>query len=195
MASLAAVTSGELLSRATPPSLSKLRSSGRSILGRIQGLVSIRKSKRPSAALIVISPASRDFEQVFRFFDEDGDGMISAVELRSGMRRSSGEELSLEEAAAVVESSDSDGDGKLGYEEFLRLVVTEEGDEKERNLREAFAAYETEGKGCITAASLQRALRRLGEERRKEECRDMIKRFDVNGDGVICFEEFKLMMM
>jgi calcium-binding protein CML len=37
-------------------------------------------------------------------------------------------------------------------------------------------------------------LNRLGSHQGIEDCRDMIQRFDLNGDGVVCFDEFKVMM-
>lgn len=144
-------------------------------------------------------------ERVFRYFDENGDGKISPAELQSCMRRSLGEELSAAAAAAVVASSDSDGDGLLGFEDFLRLLAEDdkaagisaatEEEEESCSLREAFRVYEMEGQGCITPKSLKRALCRLGDPRTTRECAAMIRGFDLNGDGVICFDEFRAMMM
>jgi calcium-binding protein CML len=37
-------------------------------------------------------------------------------------------------------------------------------------------------------------LGRLGSHQDIDECRAMICRFDLDGDGVISFEEFKMMM-
>ncbi|KAG1371548.1 putative calcium-binding protein CML31 [Cocos nucifera] len=112
------------------------------------------------------------------------------------MMRTVGEELSLEEAEAVVRSADKDGDGLLDLEEFVGLVGLEgEEEKKERELREAFGMYEMEGEGCITPRSLKRMLSRLGSSRELEDCQAMICRFDLNGDGVISFDEFKVMMM
>ncbi|PKU62901.1 putative calcium-binding protein CML19 [Dendrobium catenatum] len=148
----------------------------------------------PPRAFRASSFRESKFERVFRYFDEDGDGKISALELCNCLR-SMGEELSAEDAEAFLESSDADGDGKLGYEGFLKLVEVEEDVERERTLREAFAAFEMAGMGCITERSLRSALQRLGKEKKLEECSDMIKKFDLNGDGVICFDEFKLMML
>ncbi|XP_008792681.1 probable calcium-binding protein CML31 [Phoenix dactylifera] len=137
----------------------------------------------------------REVEQVFGQFDVDGDGKISPAELRLTMMRTVGEELNLEEAEAVVRSADKDGDGLLDLEEFVGLVGVEGEEEKERELREAFGMYEMEGEGCITPRSLKRMLSRLGASRELEECRAMICRFDLNGDGVLSFDEFKVMMM
>ncbi|KAG0464024.1 hypothetical protein HPP92_020093 [Vanilla planifolia] len=173
------------------------KSSRHALFSRIRNLLSpLKKPKRPSPPPMppALATPESEFERVFRYFDEDGDGRVSAAELCSCLK-SAGEEVSPAGAEAVVESSDSDGDGKLGYEDFLRLVDAEGEEDRGRALREAFAAYEMEGRGCITARSLRLRLRRLGEEKTMEECRDMIRKFDVNGDGVLSFDEFKRMML
>ncbi|XP_074578612.1 putative calcium-binding protein CML31 [Curcuma longa] len=153
----------------------------------------------PSSTIPASLPAasiskSSSLHHVFCYFDENGDGKISATELQSCMR-SIGEELSHEDAVSVVESSDSDGDGLLGFDDFVRLVEGEESEEKEKNLREAFKVYQEAGDGCITPKSLRRALGKLGEAKSVEECRVMIRRYDINGDGVITFDEFRMMML
>ncbi|KAH7689475.1 calcium-binding protein CML protein [Dioscorea alata] len=135
-----------------------------------------------------------EFDKVFRYFDEDGDGKISPAELRNCMKIV-GEELTEDEAEAIVTSSDTDGDGLLAFEEFVKLVDGQGEEEKCRTLMEAFKMYEMEGKGCITPKSLKRALGRLGECKSMEDCKKMIRSFDLNGDGVISFEEFRIMMI
>lgn len=151
-------------------------------------------ARTPSSHAQLPSSSSASLHRVFCRFDEDGDGRISPAELRSCMR-AMGEELSPEDAAAVVESADSDGDGLLGLDDFASLVDREGEQEKEResNFREAFRAYE-EGGGRITPRSLRSALGKLGERRSVEECAAMISQFDIDGDGFISFDEFSIMM-
>ncbi|KAG8053908.1 hypothetical protein GUJ93_ZPchr0001g29983 [Zizania palustris] len=133
---------------------------------------------------------------LFAAFDQDGDGMISASELRLCMKATLSEDVSGEEAEQLVASVDADGDGLLCEAEFVRLVQTAEIEEEERcrGLREAFGMYEMEGEGCITPTSLKRMLGRLGSEQDIDDCRAMICRFDLNGDGVLTFDEFEIMM-
>jgi calcium-binding protein CML len=133
---------------------------------------------------------------LFAALDKDADGRISPSELRLCMRASLGEEVSAEEAEALVASADADGDGLLDGVEFVRLVAGVEAAEEERRrgLRVAFGMYEMEGQGCITPASLKRMLGRLGSDRAVHECQAMICRFDLNGDGVLSFDEFVIMM-
>ncbi|KAI0503919.1 hypothetical protein KFK09_014865 [Dendrobium nobile] len=145
------------------------------------------------------SPANQveqevDMARIMSRFDEDGDGKISPTELRNCML-ALGEDLTIEETKAAVESVDSDGDGMLGLEDFMKLASSEGGEEKRNNLKEAFRVYEFEGEGIITPRSLRAALERLGESKTVEECEVMISRFDVNRDGVLSFEEFKMMMV
>jgi calcium-binding protein CML len=61
---------------------------------------------------------------------------------------------------------------------------------------EAFGMYASSSSTMITPASLRRTLSRLGShELGVEECRAMICRFDLDGDGVLSFDEFRVMMM
>ncbi|XP_020704984.2 putative calcium-binding protein CML19 [Dendrobium catenatum] len=175
---------------------SKSGCGGPSFLSKIRAALSPKNLKNPPPLPQppCFSPPHAEFQQVFRYFDKDGDCKISAFELCSSMGSAFNEQLLQAELIELVESSDSDGDGKLGYEDFLKLVEVEE-EEKGRSLREAFVAYEMEGKGFITARSLKRALQRLGEERTVEDCKNMIKRFDLDEDGVISFAEFQVMML
>ena len=140
---------------------------------------------------------SNVYECIFRLFDDDGDGKHSPSELQRCVE-TIGEELLMEEAEELVASIDSDGDGLLGLEELVGWMEREiRGDEERKmeELREAFRMYEMEGSECITPKSLKRMLSRLGESRSVEECCLMIRQFDVNGDGVLSFDEFKLMML
>lgn len=170
----------------------------RSALGRLLRKLSPKKQCRASPALNIAvegdhPPCSGALRQVFEYFDEDGDGRVSPMELKSCMNALGGA-LSEDEAEVAVRASDEDGDGLLGYEEFERLVDGCGDEEKERGLREAFGMYEMEGKGYITAASLRNMLSRLGQSRSIDDCKAMIRAFDLNGDGVLTFDEFRVMM-
>lgn len=54
---------------------------------------------------------------VAQILDHDGNGYISADELRAIMSNL-GEELSEEEINEIVQEADIDGDGQIDYEEF-----------------------------------------------------------------------------
>lgn len=151
-----------------------------------------------SATTYPSSRPTRDNElrEVFRRFDENGDGKISAVELRSFFA-SIGEYMSHEEAQGVIDELDTDGDGKVHFDDFVSLMRMDgrEGAGSDVDLRRAFEMFEYEkGSGCITPKGLQAMLERLGDKKSYEECEAMIRAFDVDGNGVLDYNEFNRMM-
>ncbi|KAI3669892.1 hypothetical protein L6452_41355 [Arctium lappa] len=134
----------------------------------------------------------REFRTVFARFDADNDGKISALELRSYFE-SIGEYMSDQEAEGVIDELDTDGDGFIDFEDFMRMV---KGDDEKEDVKAAFEMFEYE-KGCgeISAMSLQKTLSRLGDSKSYEECLEMIKVFDTHGKGGVDFNEFRKMMM
>ncbi|KAK8695065.1 hypothetical protein V6N13_072607 [Hibiscus sabdariffa] len=138
---------------------------------------------------------SEEYERVLRYFDRDGDGKVSASELSHRLGQMGGK-LVLNEALVAVEALDSNGDGLLDLQDLINLMDEDNGEEdKLRDLREAFGMYDEDGCGFITPKGLKKMLSKLGESKSIDECKLMIKHFDINGDGVLSFEEFRVMML
>ncbi|EEF29107.1 probable calcium-binding protein CML41 [Ricinus communis] len=135
-----------------------------------------------------------ELKQVFSYFDTDGDGKISALELRAYFG-SVGEYMSHEDAESVIKELDVDGDGLLDFSDFLKLMKRGAANDEEEDLKKAFEMFELKkGDGCITPRGLQRMLNRLGNKKSLDECVAMIQVFDTDGDGVLDFHEFHQMM-
>ncbi|KAI0526931.1 hypothetical protein KFK09_002528 [Dendrobium nobile] len=141
---------------------------------------------------ISFSSGREEMERLFRKFDINCDGKISVSELQLLMR-AIGEEFSCEDMEKLLQFADSDGTALLDMDDFMRLVGVE--NSTEEDLMEAFKLYGVDGQDCITARSLKRMLSSLGASSAIEDCETMICQFDLNGDGVLCFEEFKAMML
>ncbi|KAM0946689.1 putative EF-hand domain-containing protein [Dioscorea sansibarensis] len=136
-------------------------------------------------------------KQVFNLIDSNGDGKISPLELKQVLQ-SLGYEKSMatREAEGMVKEMDSDGDGLIDLEEFMK-VVAKDGDYKGLNeeLMQAFLVFDVDKNGFISAKELRRVLVGLGHGSCSvEDCRAMIRAFDKNGDGLVDFNEFQDMM-
>ena len=76
-----------------------------------------------------------DIAQAFKVFDKDGDGLISAEEIRITMNNL-GEELTEEEVKAMLAEADVNGDGLIDFTEFKRIMVNSFGfEEHDPNIR------------------------------------------------------------
>ncbi|KAL8241677.1 hypothetical protein R6Q59_011979 [Mikania micrantha] len=136
---------------------------------------------------------SSDYKRVFDHFDEDRNGLISPSELHRFVGLIHRDEILVEEVQVVIESIQNHG--QLRFEDFIGLMESEKEDEKREDLKKAFRLYEMDGTDCITPMSLNLMLSRLGESTSVDDCVGMIHRFDLNGDGVLNFDEFRAMML
>ncbi|NXN89883.1 CETN2 protein, partial [Bombycilla garrulus] len=67
-------------------------------------------------------------------------------------------------------------------------------EEQQREIREAFELFDTDGSGSIDVKELKVAMRALGFEPKKEEIKKMISVIDKEGTGKISFSEFLAVM-
>ncbi|KAJ8917694.1 hypothetical protein NQ315_005141 [Exocentrus adspersus] len=66
---------------------------------------------------------TRDLMAAFKVFDLDGDGFITREELKIAMEMI-GEEITEEQLTQVIVMADTDHDGKINYEEFVKLLTS-----------------------------------------------------------------------
>jgi len=62
--------------------------------------------------------SAEEIKEAFKVFDKDGNGYISAAELRHIMTNL-GEKLTDEEVDEMIREADVDGDGQINYDEFV----------------------------------------------------------------------------
>ncbi|RLN25368.1 putative calcium-binding protein CML35 [Panicum miliaceum] len=64
-----------------------------------------------------------DLMEAFRVFDADGDGRITAEELRAVMEAILGGGCSLDDCRRMIGGVDADGDGFVGFQDFARMMM------------------------------------------------------------------------
>nr|GLL20414.1 calmodulin-like protein 7 [Ipomoea trifida] len=146
-----------------------------------------------------------ELKGVFATFDKNNDGFITKQELKESLRNI-GIVMEDSEIAEMVAKVDENNDGLVDLDEFCELcnsflgVEMAAGDEERENLdddlREAFDVFDGDKDGLISEEELSRVLSCLGlnQGKRLEACKEMIRSVDVDGDGMVNFDEFKRMM-
>ena len=71
------------------------------------------------------SNIEEDIAESFKVFDIDGDGLITEDELHVTMNNL-GEPMNEVEVKAMIDEADLDGDGKINFKEFQRLMDKKE---------------------------------------------------------------------
>ncbi|CAI9274786.1 unnamed protein product [Lactuca saligna] len=70
------------------------------------------------------SPYTDDqMKQLFKMFDRDGNGYITAAELAHSMAKL-GHALTAEELTGMIKEADTDGDGRINFQEFSRAITS-----------------------------------------------------------------------
>ncbi|XP_012282631.1 neo-calmodulin isoform X1 [Orussus abietinus] len=131
-----------------------------------------------------------EFKEAFMLFDKDEDGTITMAELGVVMR-SLGQRPTETELRDMVKEVDQDGNGTIEFNEFLQMMSKKmKGADGEDELREAFRVFDKNNDGLISSMELRHVMTNLGEKLSEEEVDDMIKEADLDGDGMVNYEEF-----
>nr|ACO11546.1 Calmodulin [Caligus rogercresseyi] len=138
----------------------------------------------------------QEYREVFSFFDRDGGGTITSVELGQVMR-TFGWNPTEGDLQEMINEIDQDGNGCISFNEFIYLMtknVHDDGDIEEE-IREAFRVFDREGHGFITVPDLTQVLTTLGDKLTEEESLELIREADIDGDGNVNYEEFVTMLL
>lgn len=166
-------------------------------------------SVKPSSTAAAAKIGGDGLRGVFATFDKNNDGYITKRELRESLEKI-GIWAGERDVEDMVEKVDFNGDGLIDFDEFCKLYesINGRGGEAEGqegaggdgdvdgDLREAFDVFDGNKDGLITVEELGLVLSSLGfsEGKKIEDCKEMIKKVDIDGDGMVNFDEFKKMM-
>ena len=81
--------------------------------------------------------------------------------------------------------------GDIDFAEFVTLMAHKMADEKsEATLKAAFSVFDTSGDGFISAEEMRRIMINVGEPVTLDDVEQVIRKVDIDGDGVINYDEF-----
>lgn len=163
-----------------------------------------RKLSRPSFSLRdrqnsgppIFELTLDELRGVFDRFDVNKDGKISQAEYKSVLKALPGSKWKKNtgrEVNKIFEIADLDMDGFIDFNEFVE-VQRKAGGVRTGDIQCAFQTFDANNDGKISAEEVLEVLRSLGERCSLEDCRNMVRAVDNNGDGLIDMDEFTAMM-
>ena len=133
-----------------------------------------------------------ELKRTFKMIDENGDGTITQAELKKALQATNSTQSATQQTMHDIENliklADFDGDGKLSYNELLLTCIQKRLAAKEERLWEAFCRLDLNNDGKVSAEEL-----RLVLVRNEKDAKELIKDVDVDGDGMVSYEEFLAM--
>ena len=144
---------------------------------------------------------AHDAVKLFNQIDKNGDGKISKDELFNGLQ-SYKKDISFDELKKQVDiifnNIDSDHNGYLEYEEFVRAAIDKDHFLSVNFLQFAFNYFDKDHDGEITLEEVKNKFFLNDKNKNSLKAQDQLQKsfneIDINGDGKLSFEEFAKMM-
>ena len=158
-----------------------------------------------------VRPLNRvELRRAFSFFDKDGSGVITAIELESAisllgypnltarrvreMVHASCEPGDVPCQARVVEMSDAEIPQAFGFDEFAKAFCMRAFELESENLlqlRMAFDAFDRDRDGVLTIDEFVTAIRKVSPTKIDDVTMEgIVTQLDVDGDGLITIDEW-----
>ena len=141
-----------------------------------------------------------DAIRLFNKIDENGDGKISREELFNGLQyylASEGEKLQ-NDVELIFSNIDTDHNGFIEYEEFIRAAIDKEHFLSKNCIQFAFNYFDRDSDGKITLKEIKNLFynneNNKKDYRAREQLEECFNEVDTNKDGLICLDEFSNMM-
>ncbi|EPS61190.1 hypothetical protein M569_13611 [Genlisea aurea] len=129
-----------------------------------------------------------EFLEAFHLFDKDKNGGIAVKDLETVIR-------SLDEEDPTAAELHFQGNQTVQFSDlfdFLSLKIQVSDTEEE--LKEAFKVFDKDQNGFISPNELRQVMISLGEKLSDEEVEQMIKEADLDGDGLVNYDDFVKLM-
>ena len=140
-----------------------------------------------------------DAIRLFNHIDRNGDGQITKDELSKGFEdywKLSRKEIE-NKINIIFNNIDTDHNGYIEYEEFIRAAVDKEYFLSGNFLRYAFDYFDRDKNGEISFAEVKQLFYQNDNNKHNAEAQKQLmknfKEIDINGDGILSFDEFSKM--
>ena len=137
---------------------------------------------------IISNHESKEIRELFKRIDVNGDGKLSKEEMLEGFNQVNGIDNNEEYIEKIMKEVDTDGNGFIDYNEFLKACISEQVMYSRENMKKAFDMFDLDGSGKISSTELQQIFSVGNLENAMWQ--DIVRQADKNSDGEIDFNEF-----
>ncbi len=133
----------------------------------------------------------KNLKDIFENLDENKEGTLTLNEVKKGIEKLHKKEFN-DDVEEIFKSLDTDSSGRIDYTEFLAACINQKSFLRQERLNEAFQMLDKDNSGKITKDEIKKALKL--DKVDEEILNQLIQKYDLNGDGMIDYNEFLNMM-
>lgn len=110
--------------------------------------------------------------------------------------KSLGEDPTESEVQEMIYEVDQEGKGSINFHEFVIMMARKSEMQQDENedIKAAFFVFDKNNDGFVSVDEMREVLSKFDLTTPTEEIEDMIKTVDMDGDGMLSFEEFTNLM-
>merc|ERR1712233_263252 len=156
------------------------------VLNNVNKLRSQTKLRQEVLSIMSTSMSKEEIaelKQMFEAADADGDGNLTADELRGALKNTTS--FSEDDMKSIIAMADGDDDGMLSFTELLQGAVQQKLVADEERVWIAFQKFDNDGDGSISVREMAEV---LGKD--ESECKEMFDEVDKDQSGLINYDEF-----
>ena len=150
------------------------------------------KLKKATLTYIASRLSENDIKKLkesFQAIDDNNDGMLSLQEMKKAISKNKG--ITCSNVEEIFKSIDTDNSGVINYTEFIAASLDKRIYLQEEKLKDAFKLFDSDGSGKISKSEIANILK---ADNNSTEVENIFKKYDLNKDGEIDFDEFLQMM-
>ena len=137
-----------------------------------------------------IQKEENDLKEIFKSLDTTGKGQLTRAVFTEKLIELYGENDGKYYADKIFSNLDLDGSGQISYDEFLSSMISSKKIVTDERLEKAFKMFDKDNSGKL---SVHEIISVFGGD--EDSWKKVIEQIDLNEDGEVDFNEFKLMML
>jgi len=148
----------------------------------------LKKAALAHIATHLTTEEVKGLKDIFQAIDVDHSGTLTVEEIKGALASGGFSKNINLELEAIIENLDVEHHHELNWKEFVTATIDKSTIIQEDKIRMAYNHFDRNKRGSITVKDLANV---FGSE---QQAREIMKDVDINGDGVISYEEFHEMM-